>query len=140
MTPRVLALYVGGTIGMQRNEEHVLVPVPNAFIQKVKSNSELHDPGLVDKYYQNPKDNELVLPPAYDRDFEYSSGGDDTLTPSQLKSTLIDLGRNIPAKPGHTTTNSHNRGQIIQNEAAENPKAPNQQAPEPHSMKKRQEL
>ncbi|KAG5885559.1 hypothetical protein JTB14_018210 [Gonioctena quinquepunctata] len=33
---------------------------------------------------------------AYDRDFEYSSGGDDTLTPSQLKSTSLDLGETSP--------------------------------------------
>ncbi|KAG5894530.1 hypothetical protein JTB14_026818 [Gonioctena quinquepunctata] len=65
---KVLVLYVGGTIGMQRNEKGVLLPVPNTFLEKVKGNSEMHDPELADKYFRNLKDNELVLPPAYGLD------------------------------------------------------------------------
>ncbi|KAG5861704.1 hypothetical protein JTB14_033252 [Gonioctena quinquepunctata] len=60
---------------------------------------------------------------AYDRDFEYSSGGDDTLTPSQLKNTPLDLGETSPQSQDIPPQTLIIEAQIIQNEAAENPKS-----------------
>lgn len=58
---RVLVIYVGGTIGMQRNEHGVYIPIPNAFLQKVKY-SEMHDPFLAKQQNIPLTDNELILP------------------------------------------------------------------------------
>ncbi|KAG5892891.1 hypothetical protein JTB14_032614 [Gonioctena quinquepunctata] len=60
---------------------------------------------------------------AYDRDFEYSSGGDDTLTPSQLKNTPLDLGETSPRSQDIPPQTLTIEAQIIQNEAAGNPKS-----------------
>ncbi|KAG5870794.1 hypothetical protein JTB14_035287 [Gonioctena quinquepunctata] len=60
---------------------------------------------------------------AYDRDFEYSSDGDDTLTPSQLKNTSLDLGETSPQSQDIPPQTLLIEAQIIQNEAAENPKS-----------------
>jgi L-asparaginase/Glu-tRNA(Gln) amidotransferase subunit D len=59
---KVLVLYVGGTIGMERNENHVYSPSPNKFLEKLKFNSQMHDPYLVKKYMKNIAPNQLVLP------------------------------------------------------------------------------
>ncbi|XP_057339164.1 L-asparaginase [Microplitis mediator] len=40
---RVLVIYTGGTIGMIRNEQGVLAPLPNAFVEAVKSYPHMHD-------------------------------------------------------------------------------------------------
>ncbi|KAJ8924381.1 hypothetical protein NQ315_007177 [Exocentrus adspersus] len=48
---------------MQKNEKGVLVPIPNAFLQKVKYHSELHDVVKATKYFRALKENELILPP-----------------------------------------------------------------------------
>ncbi|KAH0548462.1 L-asparaginase [Cotesia glomerata] len=40
---KVLVIYTGGTIGMIRNAQGVLSPLPNAFIETVKSYSHMHD-------------------------------------------------------------------------------------------------
>ncbi|XP_074034161.1 L-asparaginase isoform X2 [Leptinotarsa decemlineata] len=65
---KVLVLYVGGTIGMQRNNEGVFIPVPNTFLQKLKEDSEMHDPLHASKYFRDCKENELVLPSSYGHD------------------------------------------------------------------------
>ncbi|CAH1123781.1 unnamed protein product [Ceutorhynchus assimilis] len=57
----VLVLYVGGTIGMQRNEHGVYVPVPNALFQKIKD-SDMHDFSLENHLPLNLRHDELVLP------------------------------------------------------------------------------
>ncbi|KOC61963.1 L-asparaginase [Habropoda laboriosa] len=40
---RVLVLYTGGTIGMVRNENRVLVPKKNAFVEKIRKYPHMHD-------------------------------------------------------------------------------------------------
>ncbi|CAH1163595.1 unnamed protein product [Phaedon cochleariae] len=65
---KVLVLYVGGTIGMKRNEQGVLIPVPNAFLIEVKYHSEMHDPTLAARYNIKLKENELILPTRYGLD------------------------------------------------------------------------
>ncbi|XP_018575211.1 60 kDa lysophospholipase isoform X2 [Anoplophora glabripennis] len=61
---KVLVLYVGGTIGMQQNDKGALIPIPNAFLQKIKYHSEMHDAEKAKKYFRALKENELILPPA----------------------------------------------------------------------------
>ncbi|KAG5867214.1 hypothetical protein JTB14_013753 [Gonioctena quinquepunctata] len=60
---------------------------------------------------------------AYDRDSEYSSGGDNTLTPSQMKNTPLNLGETSPQSQDIPPQTLIIEAQIIQNEAAENPKS-----------------
>jgi lysophospholipase len=59
---QVLVLYVGGTIGMKKNDDGVYVPVPHIFYDKLKSLPEMHDSGLATKYFPDLTDNQLVLP------------------------------------------------------------------------------
>ncbi|XP_060529062.1 L-asparaginase isoform X2 [Cylas formicarius] len=59
---KVLVLYVGGTIGMQKNEYGVYMPVPDAFVNKIKSTSEMHDAKIATKYKIDLNENELILP------------------------------------------------------------------------------
>ncbi|XP_076259618.1 L-asparaginase isoform X2 [Rhynchophorus ferrugineus] len=58
---KALVIYVGGTIGMQRNENGVYIPIPNTFLNKVK-NSEMHDAILAKESGLQLQDNELILP------------------------------------------------------------------------------
>lgn len=58
---KVLVIYVGGTIGMQKNTTGVYIPIPNAFLQKIKY-SEMHDPLLAKELDIPLKENELILP------------------------------------------------------------------------------
>ncbi|EFN66941.1 L-asparaginase [Camponotus floridanus] len=48
---RVLVLYTGGTIGMVRNEEGVLVPIANAFIKNLRRYPQLHDREYAEKTF-----------------------------------------------------------------------------------------
>ncbi|XP_030763413.1 60 kDa lysophospholipase [Sitophilus oryzae] len=57
---KILVLYVGGTIGMQKNQNGVYIPIPNTFLKKVK-NSEMHDKLLCEKYGLPMDENELIL-------------------------------------------------------------------------------
>ncbi|CAH1957608.1 unnamed protein product [Acanthoscelides obtectus] len=59
---KVLVIYVGGTIGMQKNDDGVYSPVANTFLHKVKYHSEMHDADLAKQYFPHLKENELVLP------------------------------------------------------------------------------
>nr|CAH7750245.1 unnamed protein product [Callosobruchus chinensis] len=59
---KVLVLYVGGTIGMQKIEGGVYAPIANTFLHKVKYHTELHDAELAKQYFPHLKENELVLP------------------------------------------------------------------------------
>ncbi|XP_076166065.1 L-asparaginase isoform X2 [Ptiloglossa arizonensis] len=56
----VLILYTGGTIGMIRNEYKVLVPKPNAFAKKLRSNSCMYDRAYAEKRFGTT--GPLVLP------------------------------------------------------------------------------
>ncbi|XP_074104169.1 L-asparaginase isoform X2 [Cotesia typhae] len=47
---RVLVIYTGGTIGMIRNPQGVLAPLPNAFIETVKSYPHMHDRNYVEEF------------------------------------------------------------------------------------------
>ncbi|XP_070166423.1 L-asparaginase isoform X1 [Polyergus mexicanus] len=47
----VLVLYTGGTIGMVRNEQGVLVPRANAFIKNLRKYPQLHDREYAEKKY-----------------------------------------------------------------------------------------
>ncbi|GAB1862729.1 asparaginase [Camponotus japonicus] len=48
---RVLVLYTGGTIGMVRNEQGVLVPMANAFIKNLRKYPQLHDREYAEKTF-----------------------------------------------------------------------------------------
>ncbi|XP_066247885.1 L-asparaginase-like [Euwallacea similis] len=47
---KVLVLYTGGTVGMKRNHQGVLVPAPDVLSGKIKTCQELHDPDLARIY------------------------------------------------------------------------------------------
>ncbi|XP_030758893.1 60 kDa lysophospholipase-like isoform X2 [Sitophilus oryzae] len=55
---KVLVLYTGGTIGMQKNHNGVYAPVPEVFASKVKTCQELHDYELARIY--SIRDHELI--------------------------------------------------------------------------------
>ncbi|KAL1497806.1 hypothetical protein ABEB36_008702 [Hypothenemus hampei] len=55
---KVLVLYTGGTIGMKKNHQGVLVPVPDVFTNKLKSCQELNDPDLARIY--SVRNHELI--------------------------------------------------------------------------------
>ncbi|KAK7603806.1 hypothetical protein V9T40_003805 [Parthenolecanium corni] len=61
---RVLVLYVGGTIGMMKNEDGVYVPVANTFAKRLKSDQRMHDDKYnLKKFERNISDGvTLVLP------------------------------------------------------------------------------
>lgn len=59
----VLVLYVGGTIGMQKNDEGIFIPIRHTFLKQVKYHSEMHDPEQARKFFRPLKENELILPP-----------------------------------------------------------------------------
>ncbi|KAJ3649557.1 hypothetical protein Zmor_021293 [Zophobas morio] len=59
---KVMVLYVGGTIGMERNENHVYSPSPNKFLKKLEHSAQMHDPLLAEKYIKHLAPNQLVLP------------------------------------------------------------------------------
>ncbi|XP_012522574.2 L-asparaginase 1 [Monomorium pharaonis] len=48
---RVLVFYTGGTIGMMRNEEGVLVPIANAFVKNLRKYPQLHDREYAEKRF-----------------------------------------------------------------------------------------
>ncbi|CAH1168664.1 unnamed protein product [Phyllotreta striolata] len=63
---RVLVLYAGGTIGMQKNFNGVLCPKPNAFLNEIKHHPDLHDPNwTIEELGKKLEFNELVLPKNY---------------------------------------------------------------------------
>ncbi|XP_050444939.1 L-asparaginase-like [Cataglyphis hispanica] len=47
----VLVLYTGGTIGMMRNEEGVLVPIANAFVKNLRKYPQLYDREYAEKKF-----------------------------------------------------------------------------------------
>ncbi|XP_018300054.1 L-asparaginase 1 [Mycetomoellerius zeteki] len=47
----VLVLYTGGTIGMMRNEQGVLMPLANAFIKNLRKYPQLHDREYAEKRF-----------------------------------------------------------------------------------------
>ncbi|KYM96510.1 PREDICTED: L-asparaginase 1 [Cyphomyrmex costatus] len=47
----VLVLYTGGTIGMMRNEQGVLVPLANAFVKNLRKYPQLHDREYAEKRF-----------------------------------------------------------------------------------------
>ncbi|XP_076265153.1 60 kDa lysophospholipase-like isoform X2 [Rhynchophorus ferrugineus] len=55
---KVLVLYIGGTIGMQKNEYGVYEPMPDVFANKVKSCHDLHDKELARIY--SIRDHEMI--------------------------------------------------------------------------------
>ncbi|XP_066262488.1 L-asparaginase 1-like [Euwallacea similis] len=55
---KIHVLYIGGTIGMQKNHIGAYTPIPNAFLDKIKD-SEMHDAKLGEQLCLN--DNELIL-------------------------------------------------------------------------------
>ncbi|XP_034176764.1 L-asparaginase isoform X1 [Osmia lignaria lignaria] len=57
---RVLVLYTGGTIGMIRNENGVLVPKSNAFVKKLRNYPHMHDKEYADERFGSM--GPLVLP------------------------------------------------------------------------------
>ncbi|XP_050312059.1 L-asparaginase-like isoform X2 [Anthonomus grandis grandis] len=57
----VLVLYVGGTIGMQRDSNGVYIPISNEFSNKVRL-TEMHDPSLAGQLKKPLKQDELILP------------------------------------------------------------------------------
>ncbi|XP_039281443.1 LOW QUALITY PROTEIN: L-asparaginase [Nilaparvata lugens] len=60
---RVKVLYTGGTIGMLRNEEGVLTPVPNEFERKLRRNPQMHDAEFAQKLFGDSAEMApLVLP------------------------------------------------------------------------------
>ncbi|XP_029055765.1 L-asparaginase isoform X2 [Osmia bicornis bicornis] len=56
----VLVLYTGGTIGMIRNENGVLVPKSNAFVKKLRNYPHMHDKEYADERFGSM--GSLVLP------------------------------------------------------------------------------
>ncbi|XP_029174109.1 L-asparaginase isoform X2 [Nylanderia fulva] len=48
---RVLVLYTGGTIGMMRNEQGVLVPIANAFVKNLRKYPQLYDREYAEKKF-----------------------------------------------------------------------------------------
>ncbi|KAG6800991.1 L-asparaginase isoform X1 [Apis mellifera caucasica] len=56
----VLVLYTGGTIGMIRNENGVLVPKPNAFVKKLRNYPHMYDREYTEKRFGSM--GPLVLP------------------------------------------------------------------------------
>ncbi|CAH0551756.1 unnamed protein product [Brassicogethes aeneus] len=56
---KVLLLYVGGTIGMQKNDQGAYIPIPNAFLQKLTK--EIHRPEVAKEYNIEMKKNQLIL-------------------------------------------------------------------------------
>ncbi|XP_044264037.1 L-asparaginase [Tribolium madens] len=59
---KVLVIYVGGTIGMERNKNNVYSPSPNKLLEKLKFHSQMHDPVLGRKFVGDLAPNQLVLP------------------------------------------------------------------------------
>ncbi|XP_014481488.1 PREDICTED: L-asparaginase-like isoform X2 [Dinoponera quadriceps] len=59
---KVLVLYTGGTIGMLRNEEGVLMPVIDEFIMALRKFPQLHDSEYASKNYSDLGKSYLVLP------------------------------------------------------------------------------
>ncbi|GLH07818.1 Putative asparaginase [Gryllus bimaculatus] len=66
---RVLVIYTGGTIGMMRNEQNALVPVPNALVRTLRRNPVLHDEVYARTKFRHkePSPPTLVLPDTQER-------------------------------------------------------------------------
>ncbi|XP_034938412.1 L-asparaginase 1-like [Chelonus insularis] len=48
---RVLVIYTGGTIGMMRNEQGALAPIPNKFVKTLKTYPHMHDRNYAEKRF-----------------------------------------------------------------------------------------
>ncbi|XP_064556304.1 L-asparaginase [Drosophila montana] len=48
---RVRVIYTGGTIGMMRNERHVLAPIPNALVRLIRKYPNIHDEDYAQRHF-----------------------------------------------------------------------------------------
>lgn len=63
---KVLVLYTGGTIGMQKNQKGVYVPSTNSLIRQLKNIPELHNKEYAEFYFGEERSDELVIPYIYE--------------------------------------------------------------------------
>ncbi|CAG0881117.1 unnamed protein product [Cyprideis torosa] len=98
---RVLVLYTGGTIGMMKNDQGALAPVPYQLEHKLRSFPHLHDKECADRIYRNPFGNSpLILPATEERKrivycvYEYEPLLDScNMTMEEYRQLALDLER-----------------------------------------------
>ncbi|KAK4884477.1 hypothetical protein RN001_000748 [Aquatica leii] len=58
---KVLVLYTGGTIGMEKNRKGVYVPSPNSLVRQIKKIPELHDKEFADLHFGENESDDLII-------------------------------------------------------------------------------
>uniref|UniRef100_A0A1Y1LBV5 asparaginase n=1 Tax=Photinus pyralis TaxID=7054 RepID=A0A1Y1LBV5_PHOPY len=63
---KVLVVYTGGTIGMQKNHKGVYVPSPHPLTRQLRNISELHNKEYAELYFGEQRSDELIIPYIYE--------------------------------------------------------------------------